>query len=97
MMIIRGVNVFPTQIEELLLSVPELSPHFECVLSRPDRLDELCVRVESREPDADAGTLGAALGALIKDRIGVSVTVDVLAPEAIERSQGKATRVLDRR
>jgi phenylacetate-CoA ligase len=97
MMIIRGVNVFPTQIEELLLSVPGLSPHFECVLSRPDRLDELSVRVEAREPGADAGALGRTLGDLIKDRIGVSVTVEVLAPVAIARSQGKATRVLDRR
>ena len=97
LMIIRGVNVFPTQIEELLLSVPELSPHFECVLSRPDRLDELSVRVESREPDADAGALARTLGTLIKDRIGVSVAVEVLAPEAIARSQGKAARVLDQR
>jgi phenylacetate-CoA ligase len=97
MMIIRGVNVFPTQIEELLLSVPGLSPHFECVLSRPDRLDELSVRVESREPDADAGALTTALANLIKDRIGVSVTVQVLAPESIARSEGKAARVLDQR
>jgi len=97
MMIIRGVNVFPTQIEELLLAVPGLSPHFECVLSRPDRLDELSVRVESRKPGADAGALAGVLAGLIKDRIGVTVSVEVLAPESIPRSQGKAVRVLDRR
>ncbi|HEX8767107.1 MAG TPA: AMP-binding protein [Jatrophihabitans sp.] len=97
MMIIRGVNVFPTQIEELLLSVPGLSPHFECVLTRPDRLDELSVRVESREPGADAGVLAGELGTLIKDRIGVTASVEVLAPDSIARSQGKAVRVLDRR
>ena len=51
MMIVRGVNVFPTQIEELILATPGLSPHFQCVLTRPDRLDELTVRVE-RRPDA---------------------------------------------
>jgi phenylacetate-CoA ligase len=97
MMIIRGVNVFPTQIEELLLSVPGLAPHFECVLIRPDRLDELSVRVESREAAADAPALAAQLGQLIKDRIGVSVAVEVVAPETIPRSQGKAVRVHDRR
>jgi phenylacetate-CoA ligase len=97
MMIIRGVNVFPTQIEELLLSVAELSPHFECVLSRPDRLDELCVRVEAREPGADADGLSGRLGSVIKDRIGVTVAVEVLAPESIPRSQGKAVRVRDQR
>ncbi len=97
LMIIRGVNVFPTQIEELLLSVPGLAPHFECVLSRPGRLDELSVRVESRESDANAGALAGRLGELIKERIGVTVTVQVLAPQSIERSQGKAVRVHDRR
>ncbi len=97
MMIIRGVNVFPTQIEELLLSVAELSPHFECVLSRPDRLDELCVRVEAREAGADADGLSGRLGSVIKDRIGVSVAVEVLDPESIPRSQGKAVRVRDQR
>ena len=97
MMIIRGVNVFPTQVEEVLLTVPGLSPHFECVLTRPDRLDELSVRVESREPDADSDALAGQLGSMIKDRIGVTVSVEVLAPESIPRSQGKAIRVVDRR
>jgi len=97
MMIIRGVNVFPTQIEELLLSLPELSPHFECVLTRPGRLDELSVRVEAREPGADADRLAGRLGQLVKDRIGVTVAVEVLAPESIPRSQGKAVRVHDQR
>ncbi|HEV2887789.1 MAG TPA: AMP-binding protein [Jatrophihabitans sp.] len=97
MMIIRGVNVFPTQIEELLLSVPGLSPHFECVLSRPGRLDELTVRVESREPGADTGALAGQHGQLVKDRVGVTVTVEVLAPDSVPRSQGKAVRVLDQR
>ncbi|HST46410.1 AMP-binding protein [Jatrophihabitans sp.] len=97
MMIIRGVNVFPTQIEELLLQVPGLAPHFECVLTRPGRLDELCVRVESREGGADPGALAQQLGYLVKERIGVTVAVEVLAPESIPRSQGKAVRVHDRR
>jgi phenylacetate-CoA ligase len=97
MMIIRGVNVFPTQIEELLLGVPGLSPHFQCVLTRPGRLDELTVRVESRDPAADAGAVAGELGNLIKDRIGITAGIEVLAPESIPRSQGKAVRVLDQR
>ena len=97
MMIIRGVNVFPTQVEELLLTVPGLAPHFECVLTRPDRLDELTVRAEAREPGADFDALAGRLGSLVKDRVGVTASVEVLAPGSIPRSQGKAVRVVDRR
>jgi phenylacetate-CoA ligase len=97
MMIIRGVNVFPTQVEELLLSLPALSPHFQCVLTRPARLDELCVRVESRAGAADGAAAGARLVELIKDTVGVTVAVEIVEPGAIERSQGKAVRVIDRR
>ena len=99
MLILRGVNVFPTQIEELLLRVPGLSPHYRLVLTRPSRLDELTVEVESR-PDVatpDRGALAERLTALVKDRVGVTVGCEVLAPETLERSQGKAQRVVDRR
>jgi phenylacetate-CoA ligase len=99
MIILRGVNLFPTQIEELILRTRALAPHFQCVLTRPGRLDELTVRVE-RRPDAsqeDGAAAGAALRAAIKNTIGVSVAVDVLAPEGIERSLGKARRILDQR
>jgi phenylacetate-CoA ligase len=99
MMIIRGVNVFPTQVEELILGVPALSPHFQCVLTRPGRLDELTVRVE-RRPDADAdqaAAAGARLRALVKERIGVTADVEVVDPGGTQRSTGKAVRVVDRR
>ncbi len=99
MMIVRGVNVFPTQIEELILATPGLSPHFQCVLTRPDRLDELTVRVE-RRPGVDgdvAATAGPALEALVKNRIGVTITVHVTEPDGIERSQGKMRRIIDER
>ena len=99
MMIVRGVNVFPTQIEEQILAVEGLAPHYTCVLTRPGNLDELTVRVESLA-DADAtsaATLGAALGERIKNRIGVTARVDVVAPHALERSTGKARRIDDRR
>jgi phenylacetate-CoA ligase len=100
MIILRGVNLFPTQVEELILRVPGLSPHFQLVLSRPHRLDELTVRVEAR-PDAAAVHERAAaatrLEELVKQSIGVTVAADVLEPELIERSAGKAQRVVDLR
>ncbi len=98
MMIVRGVNVFPTQIEEQILAVRGLTPHYLCVLTRPDRLDELTVRVEVAEDfDGDRTTLGAELVRRVKDRIGVSCTVDVVVPHALERSLGKAKRIQDDR
>jgi phenylacetate-CoA ligase len=99
MIILRGVNLFPTQIEELILREPALSPHFQCVLTRPGRLDELSVRVE-RRPDAPAEAAAAAgdsLRTAIKHRIGVTVHVDVLGPDAVERSMGKMRRIIDQR
>src|SRR5439155_11811778 len=77
MIILRGVNVFPTQIEELVLRTPGLSPHFQLVLSRPARLDELTVRVEAR-PDAAAD--GDELRRQGKENVGISVAVEVLEP-----------------
>jgi phenylacetate-CoA ligase len=100
MIILRGVNLFPTQVEELILRVPGLSPHFQLVLSRPRRLDELTVRVEARRDAASADERARAeqqLGALIKESIGVTLGVDVLEPELLERSIGKAQRVVDLR
>ena len=99
MMIIRGVNVFPTQIEELILRQPALAPHFQCVLTRPERLDELEVLVESRSTvdDRDRTAYAAELAAQIKARIGVTATVTVLPPESVERSVGKMRRIVDNR
>jgi phenylacetate-CoA ligase len=100
MIILRGVNLFPTQIEELILRVDGLSPHFQLVLSRPHRLDELSIRVEARPDAASAEERNAAarrLGGLVKDTIGVTVSIDVLEPDLIERSAGKAQRVVDLR
>ncbi|MDT5225848.1 MAG: phenylacetate-CoA ligase, partial [Mycobacterium sp.] len=99
MIILRGVNLFPTQIEELILGIEELSPQFECVLDRPGRMDQLTVRVESRHDIGTARRLAAGdiLKQHVKNRIGVSVLVDVLEPESIERSVGKARRLIDRR
>jgi phenylacetate-CoA ligase len=98
MMIVRGVNVFPTQIEEQILAVRGLTPHYLCVLTRPGRMDELTVRVEvAGDFDGDRTTLGADLARRVKDRIGVSCAVEVVEPHALERSLGKAKRIQDDR
>jgi phenylacetate-CoA ligase len=100
MMIVRGVNVFPTQIEELILACDGLSAHFQVELSREDRLDAMTVVVEAREThaaDEARAAQGAVLGARVKELIGVSAAIRVLAPGGVERSMGKARRVIDKR
>ncbi|XAS77718.1 phenylacetate--CoA ligase PaaK [Dermatophilaceae bacterium Sec6.4] len=99
LMIVRGVNIFPTQIEELVLAIPMLTPHFQCVLTRPGRMDELVVRVEHAPGSAAdrATSAGEDLSRQIKDRTGVTVQVQVLAPDSIERSVGKMRRIVDQR
>jgi phenylacetate-CoA ligase len=99
MMIIRGVNLFPTQIEELILRIPVLAPHFQCVLSRPSRLDELEVLVESRAPlsEVDSSAAATELAGRVKDTVGVTVTVTVVPPDSVERSIGKMKRIVDNR
>jgi phenylacetate-CoA ligase len=101
MMIVRGVNVFPTQIEELLLKQHALAPHYQIVLTREGPLDVMTVNVEPcPETAPDTAVLLAARDALaydIKALIGVTASVEVLAVNGIERSVGKARRVIDRR
>ena len=102
MLIIRGVNVFPSQIEELLCSDPELSAHYLIEIARPNRLDEMIVRVEVR-PDRNVAadearsTIARRVETRIKDMIGIKVSIAVHAPGTIERSAGKARRVIDLR
>ena len=104
MLIIRGVNVFPTQVEELVLKMPDLAPIYQLVVSRDGNLDKLEVNVEMR-PQTAQGFDSAGVAALanvlehhIKGHIGVSTRVNVLEPDSIERSlTGKAKRVVDNR
>ena len=99
MIIIRGVNVFPTQIEAALAAEQLFAPHYILEVTRPDRLDELEVIVETRDrlpPDAMMVLADRAVH-LIKAHVGVTATVRAVAPGAIERSQGKAKRVIDKR
>jgi phenylacetate-CoA ligase len=100
MMIVRGVNVFPSQIEEHLLAIDGLTPHYLCVLTRPGRMDELTVQVEAAEEVTDPAhrdQLARELAVRVKDRVGVTVRVEVLDPHRLERSLGKAKRISDQR
>ena len=101
MMIIRGVNVFPTQIEELILRRPELSPHYQCVLTREGPMDNLKVTVETT-PGVDPQGIAARAAAKllqheIKVYVGSSVEIELKSEGGVERSVGKARRVVDLR
>jgi phenylacetate-CoA ligase len=102
MLIIRGVNVFPTQIEELLLRIPELAPHYFIEVSKEGNLDAVSVSVELHVQAADCGAdkqaeVSRSLQHLVKTYVGISVKVLVNKPESLERSAGKARRVIDKR
>jgi phenylacetate-CoA ligase len=99
MLIIRGVNVFPSQIEEQILKLPALSPHYLLEVSRPDRMDELKILVERRVDaiDSEANAAAQELKHRIKTLIGVSTTIEIAEPESLARSAGKAQRIRDLR
>ncbi|MFD3583105.1 phenylacetate--CoA ligase PaaK [Streptomyces sp. NPDC058683] len=99
MIILRGVNVFPSQVEEIVLRTPGVAPHFQIQITQRGRMDHMTVRVEAR-PDAGAADREAATKAIvqgIKDGVGVTVEVAVVDPETLERSVGKLRRVKDLR
>ncbi|MFI7237371.1 phenylacetate--CoA ligase PaaK [Streptomyces cyaneofuscatus] len=99
MVILRGVNLFPTQIEEIVLRTPAVAPHFQLRLTRQGRLDALTVRAEARADatGADREKAALAIAAAVKDGIGVSVGVEIVDPESLERSVGKIRRIVDLR
>ena len=100
MLIVRGVNVFPTQIEEQILKVRGLAPHYQLVLTREGRLDEMEVLVEAAPAAADPEARAASAAELshhVKGIVGVTARITVADPGGIERSQGKARRVVDKR
>jgi len=99
MLIVRGVNVFPSQIEELILRCEGLAPHYEIEVTRPNRLDEIAIAVEAR-PDLETHAHRAQahlLAAKLKDHIGITADIRVAASGSLPRSTGKASRVKDRR
>jgi phenylacetate-CoA ligase len=101
MLIIRGVNLFPSQIEELILKTPKLSPHYQLEVSRKGHMDDLTVRVELKpECAGDAVLREAAAGELrhhIKALIGINTRIEVLDTGGVARSEGKAKRIIDLR
>ena len=97
MIIIRGVNVFPSQIEEQILSVQGLSPHYQIELHKNGNLDSLIVNCEADRSSQDEQAIAAELSQKIKDIIGISTEINVLPEGGIPRSQGKAQRVVDLR
>jgi phenylacetate-CoA ligase len=98
MLIIRGVNVFPTQIEELILKVPQLSPHYVLEVTREGPLDAMTIHVESLADEQSVRDHAAqALSQQVKAYVGVSAIVNVGRPGALERSLGKAKHVIDKR
>ncbi|UWX96627.1 phenylacetate--CoA ligase [Arthrobacter zhaoxinii] len=99
MIILRGVNLFPTQIEEIALRIPALSPHFQLEITRPGRLDELTVRIERREDSSTPESAAAALelSAQIKMHVGSTCTVQIVEPGTLARSSGKLRRIYDLR
>jgi phenylacetate-CoA ligase len=101
MMIVRGVNVFPTQIEELILRQSALSAHYQCILQKEGPLDTLTVKVETRQglasDTAEAKQAAASLEHDAKAYIGTSLKVELCSEGGVERSMGKAKRVVDQR
>jgi len=99
MLLVRGVNVFPSQIEELLMHCQGLAPHYEIEVTRPNRLDEITIVVEARPElgDNEHQTVALLLAAKVKDNIGISADIRVAASGSLPRSSGKASRVKDRR
>jgi phenylacetate-CoA ligase len=97
MLIVRGVNLYPSQIEHVLLGQAGVAPHYQLVVERPETLDEVTVCCEPLEAGVNPIALATKIEQAIRERIGVTVTVHVKAPGEIPRSEGKAVRVIDKR
>jgi phenylacetate-CoA ligase len=97
MLIVRGVNLYPSEVERILLGVPDVAPHYQLVLDRPGALDQLTVLCEPAHAAMDPAALRARVERALHAETGLHVAVQVLAPGTVPRSEGKAVRVLDRR
>jgi phenylacetate-CoA ligase len=97
MLIIRGVNLFPSTIETLLLGVEEVGPHYRLIVERPAEMDEVSVECEPAGVEIDRAALTERLELLLRDHTGIRIDVSVVGPGTIPRSEGKAVRVVDRR
>lgn len=97
MLIIRGINLYPSEVERVLLSLGELSPHFQLQIDRPAALDELSVLCEPASPTADVDTLRPRVARALQEATGLAMQVKLVLPGRVPRSEGKAVRVVDRR
>jgi phenylacetate-CoA ligase len=97
MLIVRGVNLFPSNVEHLLVGVEEVAPHYRLIVDRAGALDELTVECEPASGDVDRAELATRLEHLLREHTGLRIAVAVVDPGAVPRSEGKAVRVVDRR
>ena len=97
MLIVRGVNLFPSEVERVLTAQPQLAPHYQLVIERPGRLDELTVEAEVRDGESVTDELEGRVRGALTQTLGLSARVTLLPPQSIARSEGKALRVIDRR
>jgi phenylacetate-CoA ligase len=97
MITVRGVNLYPSNVEHLLLSVPEVAPHYQLVVERPGAMDEVTVQCEPASAEADPAELRATVAKILHDHVGIRIDVEVLPAGSVPRSEGKAVRVVDRR
>jgi phenylacetate-CoA ligase len=97
MIIVRGVNVYPSQVEHLLLSVDGVAPHWRLIVERPGLMDELSLECEMAAPETEREALQRRLEQDLREGLGVRIAVSVLDPGGVPRSEGKAVRVVDRR
>jgi phenylacetate-CoA ligase len=97
MIIVRGVNVYPSNVEHALLSVPKAAPHYQLVVERNGLMDELSVQCEPVDPTVDSAKLLADVERVLHDQLGIRVRAEVLGCGSVPRSEGKAVRVVDNR
>jgi phenylacetate-CoA ligase len=97
MLIIRGVNLFPSTVETLLLGVEEVGPHYRLIVERPAEMDEISVECEPASSEIDRAGLTERLELLLHDHTGIRIPVSIVDPGGVPRSEGKAVRVVDRR
>jgi phenylacetate-CoA ligase len=97
MLIIRGINLYPSEVERVLLSLPGVGPHYQLMVDRPDTLDELSVLCEPASTDVNGEELRARAASALREATGLTIRVEVMPVGSIPRSEGKAVRVIDRR
>jgi phenylacetate-CoA ligase len=97
MLIIRGVNLYPSEVERVLLGVGDVAPHYQLVVDRPGAMDELTVLCEPNTPTLDTASLARRIEYALREATGLAMVVHVLEPGGVPRSEGKAVRVIDKR